>query len=264
MKTTINKVLPLAAIGGLFLAGSTQAATYLGTGIYTGYSGQTTSANDSPFFSTFGAISLQDPNGETGEVDTTGRHDFRGLTSTVAVAGSTYFFLEDVQDGQLDTPGVDYIGSGVIARTNGGINGSNNGTSNTDNVAEDSIINSSFRSTTSPRIRANFSAAALGGELPTYVGIVFAENTNAGTRTITAYDSDDNVLETLSQASGSQLADQFLGLSTDTGISYVIINGDQEFDHFQYGFAAAPVPEPSSTALLGLGGLALILRRRRK
>ncbi len=34
-------------------------------------------------------------------------------------------------------------------------------------------------------------------------------------------------------------------------------------DQVNYSFAAAPVPEPSGTALLGLGGLALILRRRK-
>ncbi len=34
-------------------------------------------------------------------------------------------------------------------------------------------------------------------------------------------------------------------------------------DGLNYSFAASPVPEPSGAALLGLGGLALILRRRK-
>tara|TARA_B110000908_G_scaffold73526_1_gene88618 strand:- start:907 stop:1686 length:780 start_codon:yes stop_codon:yes gene_type:complete len=256
MNQSMKTLLPLAALA--LTAATTNAATYLGTDTYTGYSDQATSANDSPFSSIFGTISQQDPDGGVGE--TTSVYDFRGLTSTVAAASSdTYFFLEDVQDGQFDTPGVSFSGGGVVARTADGRNSSNNGGSNTDNVAEDILIRSSFRIVGT--LRADFSAASLGGELPTYVGLVFAERTNQLTREIIAYDSDDNVLETLTQVSGSQVSDQFLGLSTATGISYVTVTGDNEYDHFQYGFQA--VPEPTTTALLGLGGLALILRRRK-
>lgn len=45
------------------------------------------------------------------------------------------------------------------------------------------------------------------------------------------------------------------GIYTDTYSNSVVSSG--------VVFEAAPIPEPSSTALLGLGGLALILRRRR-
>jgi hypothetical protein len=50
---------------------------------------------------------------------------------------------------------------------------------------------------------------------------------------------------------------------TDT-VDFVWSNGtvDPTFGVFN-GFAITAVPEPSSTALLGLGGLALILRRRK-
>lgn len=39
--------------------------------------------------------------------------------------------------------------------------------------------------------------------------------------------------------------------------------GSFRFNSFDFAFEADAVPEPSSTALLGLGGLALILRRRK-
>ena len=48
---------------------------------------------------------------------------------------------------------------------------------------------------------------------------------------------------------------------TDLEVSIDADNGNDTF-HW-YGFTNEVVPEPSTTALLGLGGLALILRRRR-
>ncbi len=39
--------------------------------------------------------------------------------------------------------------------------------------------------------------------------------------------------------------------------------GGARFDELTFGYDLAPVPEPSSAALLGLGGLALISRRKR-
>ncbi len=49
--------------------------------------------------------------------------------------------------------------------------------------------------------------------------------------------------------------------------SYTSANNDSgvtAYEQFQFNGDVTSVPEPSSTALLGLGGLALILRRRRK
>ncbi|MCP5535030.1 MAG: PEP-CTERM sorting domain-containing protein [Akkermansiaceae bacterium] len=55
----------------------------------------------------------------------------------------------------------------------------------------------------------------------------------------------------------------FEGLSTDGAgnITFAMTNGVDNFTAFN-GFEIQNVPEPSSAALLGLGGLALILRRR--
>lgn len=208
-------------------SGASWFATYISPGTYTSYDA------DSPFASTFGALTQQDPNNVT---EVTSVYDFRGLTASVA-ADSSYFFLEDFSDGQFDVIGatsstIDFI------RTYDGINSSNNGGSNTDNIVEDTTRKAGIRDTNGFRI--DFTAALLGGNLPTYVGIAFTELTNGATRQIRAYDSGDNLLETVTQTTGSQVADQFLGLSTVTGISYVLIEGDNEYDHFQYGTVAAP------------------------
>ncbi|MFT5905510.1 MAG: hypothetical protein ACI9E1_001108 [Cryomorphaceae bacterium] len=63
---------------------------------------------------------------------------------------------------------------------------------------------------------------------------------------------DNNTSDIISFASGNALA---------AGESFTIsrINGDFSLE----GFSITVVPEPSSVALLGLGGLALVLRRRK-
>ena len=228
----------------------------------------------SPFSSVYGAISQQDPDGGVGE--TTSLHDFRGLAAT-PTPGQTYFFLEDFTDGQFDVPGVTVSASlgTFVPRTNDGRNGSNNGGANTDNVDEDDGANDnvggtsrgSFRITGAHNIRFTFDDLALG-TLPTHVGLVRGEGLAA---TLTAFDFNDNVLDTVTApADGSwpfNLAnDHFIGISDVGGIAYVEVTGggNNEYDHFQYGAVVpAVVPEPSTTALLGLGCLALTLRRRK-
>ncbi len=52
--------------------------------------------------------------------------------------------------------------------------------------------------------------------------------------------------------------------TTETlSIAFNHTNGDSESGFDSTNFTVTPVPEPSSAALLGLGGLALILRRRK-
>jgi len=240
-------------------AGMTHAATVAVTAeAYTGYNA------NSPFFSTFGALSELDGVGTPAEA--TSVYDFRALTATVAT-DSTYFFLEDLQDGQFDTPGATLTATHV--RTGDGINGSTNSRSNADNVAEDLLRRSSIRATPNA-LRVDFNSVSLGGNLPTHVGVVFVEQNNAPT--LTAFRSDDTVIGTATFAAGTA-DDDFVGLIADEGIAYITATGDVEYDHFQYGFNAVPEPssagkittvtESSTSALLGLGGFTVILQRRK-
>ncbi len=89
--------------------------------------------------------------------------------------------------------------------------------------------------------------------------------------TITLYLQDTSNLGTLSAS---------IGTATMTGVDQSLFDtismtqrgsgGTVTYDEIRFGEtfadvtpAAAPIPEPSSTALIGLGGLAFILRRRR-
>ena len=53
----------------------------------------------------------------------------------------------------------------------------------------------------------------------------------------------------------------FDGLIDEFALYGTVLDATAVSTHYNAGIA--PIPEPSSTALLGLGGLALIMRRRR-
>lgn len=90
------------------------------------------------------------------------------------------------------------------------------------------------------------------------------ENGDAGT--VTAVGDNTKVL------SWSQLSDYFDvateftndgGLGIISEISVTATGDDFRFGGLEMTFTGTAIPEPSSSALLGLGGLALILRRRK-
>ena len=66
----------------------------------------------------------------------------------------------------------------------------------------------------------------------------------------------DNITSSTIANTGSDLFVEITFVDTNA-------NGQLAIDTFSLDYTAAPIPEPSSTALLGLGGLALILRRRK-
>ncbi|MFT5906790.1 MAG: hypothetical protein ACI9E1_002402 [Cryomorphaceae bacterium] len=70
------------------------------------------------------------------------------------------------------------------------------------------------------------------------------------TDTSVSFDVDGKGATTISSSGGLPT---FTNLSLTGGIKFTVT----------YIYTAVPIPEPSSTALLGFGGLALIMRRRR-
>lgn len=258
MKTK-SRPQTLLSIAGVLLAvctSSASAATFALSN-YNSYDNPAQgAATISPFSTIFGTISEQDLVVESGFSLNTPSYDFRGLSATVPTVGQTYFFLEDLQDGQFDVPGATLTADEI--RTNDGRNGSVSKGGNADSIDEDDgavdNIYGNPRGGIRLGTRVDFNIGILG-MLPNHVGYALANDSN--TVSVTAFNSSDVQLETVTATRDSRTA--FAGLTTTEGISYVILTGT-ETDHFQYGYKV--IPEPT-TAMLGALGLLALLRRRR-
>lgn len=185
--------------------------------------------------------------------------------------GSSGFWIEDFEDGQANSLG--------LSTTRGGVRGPDNG-GYTDSVdADDGVIDGSgnqghsyltYRA--SGGLTFSFDADALGG-LPTYAGLVWTDGNSEALVTFEAFDADGNLIGTMQQylgdadtGQGETAEDRFLGVEFDGGISAIRISanfGGIEVDHVQYGYAVVPLPAPAMLGLAGLGGVAVIRRRRR-
>jgi len=179
-----------------------------------------------------------------------------------AMFGDPNFHLENFEDGSLNVLGV--TGDGVVIGP-GGLTDSVDG--------DDGLINGSgtlgrsyFTGNGGVGITFTFSQAALGF-LPQRAGLVWTDG--GGSITFEAFDGNGLSLGILSGShadgsfSGSTGEDRFYGWEHLGGIGKINIRnngGGIEVDHLQYG----AVPEPGTMALLGAGGLALLLKRRAK
>lgn len=174
----------------------------------------------------------------------------------------SFFHLEDLEDGALNTPGVSASAGSIIGP--GGF---------TDSVDEDSgVIDGSgsdgrslFQQSGSAGVSFTFDASILGA-LPTHAGVVWTDG--AGTITFEAFDANNVSLGTLTgnhadaSFSGTTAEDRFYGWENSAGISRIHIrnsSGGIEMDHLQYGV----VPEPATMTVLAFGLAAAIKRRRR-
>jgi len=264
--TVLVALLTLTILAGAPDSRQATAQTSFGPGTYQAYDDPAAGANISPFAAIFGPIvNLDDPGGPA---ETTSVHDFRGLSFPPS---GQYFYLEDFQDGQYDSPGATVSGNISAVRIDGGINGAAND-AGMDGVDEDNTggVDGDGKAAVQGILRSNnpggpmiydFDAAALGGNLPTYAGAVGGEN---GDMRIKVYAADDTTQLVQLDASvthnptSSGLQPQFLGYYSPDGIGKIELLNNWEYDHVQYGF----VPEPSSfiisgLSLLGFMGFAL-------
>jgi len=180
-----------------------------------------------------------------------------------AFVGSSTFYLEDFEDGLLNTPGVTasvgspFAPSGItdsVDGDDGNVDGS--GTAG----------RSFFTSGGATGIRFTFSSGTYGA-LPTHAGVVWTDG--AGTIRFEAFDGNGTSLGVINgnhadgSFNGTTAEDRFYGWVNPGGIGSIRISntsGGIEVDHLQYG----AVPEPATMTVLGLGLASLMARRRRK
>lgn len=122
----------------------------------------------------------------------------------------------------------------------------------------------------------NFTTLWVGGDFdPTSNGIQTAASYTPGSQTITLAVATDVYagIFTKNQGSAVPLLNQSVGTTSHDGNGFTTPTGPGQavngFSHsnltraYAFEVNVELVPEPSTTALLGLGGLALILRRRK-
>ncbi len=178
------------------------------------------------------------------------------------------FFLEDFEDGMLNTPGL--LGFG------GEIRFPSNFTDSVD--ADDGSIDGfgleghnywAFTGLGGPIARFEFDAKALGG-LPRQVGLVWTDGNIDAITYFEAFDNNGQSLGILELVLGDDKhqggtdEDRFIGAVFEGGISAIEIRatlGRIELDHVQYGDI---VPAPGVLALFGLSGLIVRRSRRRR
>ena len=202
--------------------------------------------------------------------DTFGPSGGAGLSGEYASGGDSpfngiafnYFYLENFEDGALDTVGVSTVGGRPLGPSGA-----------TDSVdLDDGVLDGfgrqgwSYWSSNVTDVTFSFDASALG-RLPSHVGLVMTHS--VGPTTIDFIDAQGqsiitfDALEFSQTVNGSTANDRFVGAFYLGGISGLRVSaGAFELDHLQYGVVA--VPEPSTYAMFacGLGVLVGMARKR--
>lgn len=190
-----------------------------------------------------------------------------------------YFYLEDFEDGSLNTPGVSLRETGTT----------NIATEFTDSVDGDDGVIDGFATGNTKSFHSNFatssftfdfSASDLGGMLPTHAGVVWTDVRFAflNNTVFEAFGPQGDSLGVVgpvslgdSSISRTTDEDRFFGAINPGGISAIRISMpasptspeqvNWEIDHLQYG--SVIVPEPGGLLLAALAGLSTIPMFRR-
>jgi hypothetical protein len=178
-----------------------------------------------------------------------------------------YFYLEDVEDNAVSTPGLTVNGSGFC------IVGANCfvGSGLYDSVGNGGNGQLGRSIFTNGSVEILFDAGALGG-LPTFAGLVWTDGRN--TITFTAFDQNNVSLGQLvgnhadNSSTGGTAEDRFYGVQNAGGISRLTMSNPAglEIDHIQYGRnVTGVVPEPATWAMMiiGFGAAGSMIRRRK-
>lgn len=193
--------------------------------------------------------------------------------SPFAGLAASYSYLENFEDGALNTPGAAGTGFNQVAPPS----------AQTDSVdGDDGAIDglgTAGRSLyiTSHEVEFTFDAGVLGN-LPTFAGIAWTDvgATTVGTPLgygvveVRFYDSADQLIgEFISlglgdgNVNGGTEEDRFIGYAGPSAVARMTVTMDNstdwEVDHLQYGF----IPGPGAAGLLGLASVALLRRRSR-
>jgi PEP-CTERM motif-containing protein len=176
------------------------------------------------------------------------------------------FYLEDFEDGALNTPGLS-ASSSCVSNTAGCFLG----------VLIDSVGNNGDQTMghslfAGGSITLTFDAAVLGS-LPTAAGLVWTDGANP--ITFEAFDENGVSLGTITgthadgSIEGTTAEDRFYGAINSGGISRLTISDPAgiEIDHVQYGLQSlvSSVPEPATWAMMlaGFGAVGWQFRRKR-
>lgn len=184
----------------------------------------------------------------------------------------TYFHLEDFEDGALNTPGVtvrEFATTNITTAFSDSVDG-DDGVIDGQARGNSSSLFSNLRTSS---FTFNFSANALGGQLPTHAGIVWTDIGRNGGGTPLSGDLLNNTLFEAFGPSGESLGvigpfslgdesisrttseDRFFGVVNQNGISSIRLSmpgkNNWEVDHLQYGFTPGTISPPP----LGPNGL---------
>ncbi|WP_315790282.1 PEP-CTERM sorting domain-containing protein [Fischerella sp. JS2] len=183
----------------------------------------------------------------------------------------SYFYLEDFEDGALNTPGV--------TASTGQVKGPEplrDSVDADDGFVDGKGINGYSYYLANNNLIFNFDQNILGS-LPTDAGITWTDSFPVADVVFEAFDAGKNSLGTIVASNlgdgsldGGTTEDRFFGVFNTDGISAIKISmpnsNDWEVDHLQYGLKKSqPVPEPLTIlGSLAAGAIGVGLRQKRQ